>query len=64
MFDICGDTLMGAAKILGLLCIVFGIADVALSRLEIVDLTGVQWSPIVAFVLGSVLMRAGGSDEE
>ena len=37
-----GDNSMGAAKIIGLLCIVFGIADVALSRLEIVDLTGVQ----------------------
>jgi hypothetical protein len=55
---------MGAAKIVGILCIVFGIADVALSWLGVADLTGVTWSPIVAFVAGSVLMRVGGDDSE
>ncbi len=52
---------MSPAKILGVLCILFGIADLALANLEIIDLTGVQWSPIAAFLVGSVLMRVGGS---
>jgi hypothetical protein len=42
---------------------VFGVADLALANPGIVDLTGVTWSPIVAIIAGSVLMRAGGDGD-
>ena len=50
-------------KVLGYLCYAFGIADFALSWFG-TDLTGVRWSPIVAFVLGTILVRVGSSSEE
>ncbi len=48
----------------GYLCYAFGIADVALYVLDIADLTGVVWSPIVAFVVGSMLMKMGSGPKE
>jgi hypothetical protein len=41
---------------LGILLIVFAVADFGLSWVG-VDITGVRWSPLVAGVLGSVLCR-------
>ena len=48
----------------GYLCYAFGIADVALYVLDIADLTGVVWSPIVAVVVGSMLMKMGSGPKE
>ena len=45
--------------ILGLICIGFGFVDYFGYLLFDVDLTGVSWSPAVAGVLGSVMLRMG-----
>jgi len=44
-------------KILGYACIAFGIADFALYYFNIIDLTGVTWSPIVAGAVGFGLLK-------
>ena len=44
-------------KVLGYLCIAFGIADFALFQFGVADLTGVTWSPIAAGALGLILLR-------
>lgn len=40
---------------LGVVLILVGVADALLSRLANVDLTGVQWSPLVFGAVGIVL---------
>lgn len=44
-------------KVLGYLCILFGVIDFA-GMFFGYDLTGVSWSPIVAGVIGSMLVGA------
>ena len=48
--------------ILGYLCVGFGILDFGASFFGY-DLTGVQWSPIAAGLVGSVLINLGGGDK-
>ncbi len=50
-------------KTLGVICYVFGILDVGLYVLGIADLTGVTWSPFVAFVLGAYFMGKAKGDQ-
>jgi len=45
-------------KVLGYLCYAFAVIDFA-GMFFGYDLTGVSWSPIVAGVIGSILVRAG-----
>ncbi len=54
---------MIALKFLGGLCVVFGIVDIVSSYVW-VDLTGVMWSPYVAFIVGAILFKLGSSGEE
>ncbi len=54
---------MSVFKILGFLCIVFGVVDFAGMYLGY-DLTGVSWSPIVAGVLGGILLNMGGDESD
>jgi len=54
---------MAALKWVGFACIAIGIADIVLSYTW-KDITGVSWSPIVAFVVGGVLIKLGGDEEE
>ena len=49
-------------KILGGLCFLFGIVDIVSSYVW-VDLTGVVWSPWVAFIVGAILFKIGSSGE-
>ena len=51
---------MAILKILGGLCILFGIVDFASYMFMGIDLTGVSWSPIVAFIVGGILFKIGG----
>lgn len=48
-------------KTLGYLCYAFGVADLLLYWVMGIDLTGVQWSPLVAFLVGSAVL--GRADE-
>ena len=54
---------MSIFRILGLLCFGFAIADFA-GMFFGYDLTGVSWSPIAAGVVGSVLTRIGGGEND
>ena len=47
---------------LGYACYGFAVLDLGLYWLGIADLTGVSWSPIAAFVVGSVLVKAGSAE--
>lgn len=49
-------------KILSVLCYIFGVADLFLFYAFDVDLTGLSWSPIIAFILGSVFGAIGKDD--
>jgi len=46
-----------ALKILGGLLILFAIIDIVAANIFAIDLTGVMWSPIVAGIGGSLLLR-------
>ena len=46
-------------SVLGIACYAFGVADLVLYWAGIADLTGVWWSPFVAFVVGDALRRSG-----
>lgn len=48
--------------IIGGLCFIFGAVDLVAYHLADTDITGVSWSPYVAFILGSILMRLGGDE--
>ena len=50
-------------KILGYLCFAFAAADVVLSWTGN-DITGVFWSPIVAIVIGNLLVKFGSKNDE
>lgn len=49
-------------KILSFLCYAFGALDLILFYFCDTDLTGVSWSPWVAFVLGAILSAIGKDD--
>ncbi len=51
-------------RIVGFLCYAFAVADLGLYHLGVADLTGVSWSPIAACVVGSLLMKIEGGEEE
>lgn len=46
-------------KMIGGLVIFFGITDFILYRFFDYDLTGVSWSPIAAWIVGSIVMKIG-----
>ncbi len=50
-------------QILGLLCFGFATVDYAGMFFDY-DLTGISWSPIVAGVIGSILMGIGNKGQE
>ena len=51
-------------RIAGIICYVLGTLDVLLNNVFDIDVTGVIWSPIVAYVLGSILFALGNKNEE
>ena len=54
-------------KVLGGLCIAFGIADIVAANYFDYDVTGFRYSPYIAFIVGYLLMKFGGgsgSDSE
>ena len=49
-------------KVIGGLCILCGIVDIVSSWVWM-DLTGVVWSPWVAFIVGGILFKLGSAGE-
>ncbi|MEL6896070.1 MAG: hypothetical protein AAFP90_08210 [Planctomycetota bacterium] len=47
--------------IVGILLIIFGIADFCLFTFAGMDITGVSWSPIAAGITGGIVMRIAGA---
>ena len=47
-------------KVLGGLCIAFGIVDIVSANFLDYDITGFQYSPFIAFIVGYLLMKVGG----
>ena len=50
-------------RMLGYCCYAFAVVDLGTYYLGIADLTGVSWSPIAAFVVGSVLVNMDGKGD-
>lgn len=48
---------------LGYACYGFAVLDLGLYWLGIADITGVSWSPIAAFVVGSILVKTGTPED-
>ena len=48
---------------LGYACYAFAVLDLGLYWLGIADITGVSWSPIAAFVVGSILVKSGAHED-
>lgn len=51
-------------KVIGILLMVFGVADLVLCNAGVVDLTGVSWSPWVAMLAGGAIHKLGSSGSE
>ena len=50
-------------KIVGYLFYVAAVADLVLYNFMEIDLTGVSWSPIVGFLIGSALIKTAARQE-
>jgi hypothetical protein len=50
-------------RMLGYACYAFAVVDLVTYWVGIADITGVSWSPIAAFVVGSVLVKTGEGAE-
>ena len=55
---------MGIFQILGGLCVLFGVVDIVTPWVSEYDITGVSWSPYVAFVLGAIMYKMGGGSDD
>lgn len=53
-----------ALSLIGLLLVGFGILDVVLANFFEIDITGVSWSPIAAWVSGGLLLKLFSDDDE
>ena len=51
-------------EIIGYICYVLAAIDFIAGNFLGIDFTGVFWSPIALAIIGSILVKAGSSDEQ